>query len=76
VPSNFACTKTTAAGNKRFPKICVFFSLSSFATIDEAAAAPPAAGNEEEHLNALFADIVDATHNSGSKGLFNGFRKK
>jgi len=27
-------------------------------------------------LNALFADIVEATHRSGSKGLFKGFRKK
>jgi hypothetical protein len=37
----------------------------------------PALGKEEtEDLNALFADIVEATHKSGSKGLFKGFRKK
>ena len=37
----------------------------------------PAFGKEEtEDLNALFADIVEATHKSGSKGLFKGFRKK
>jgi|TARA_B110000483_G_scaffold175963_1_gene208092 hypothetical protein len=36
----------------------------------------PTGKEETEDLNALFADIVEATHKSGSKGLFKGFRKK
>ena len=63
VPSNLAWTKTTAAGNRRLPRICVFFR------------SPSAAGKEED-LNALFAETVDASHNKGSNGLLSGFRKK
>jgi len=69
VPSNRACTKTTQAGNNLLPKMRFFLSIirSSFA---------PTGKEETEDLNALFADIVEATHKSGSKGLFKGFRKK
>jgi hypothetical protein len=69
VPSNRACTKTTQAGNNLLPKMRFFVSIRC--------SSAPAFGKEEtEDLNALFADIVEATHKSGSKGLFKGFRKK